>query len=138
MIFGTGPEHPQWMGDDAGYVACHGRVYRRRGKAITCLFGCPSGPYEWANITGSYPDPDDYVSMCRSCHARYDGAVLSMTADFRGSKRRNSKLTEDKIREARVLRQQEAKLKDLAEALNVSSSTLSEAINGKGGWRWAM
>lgn len=67
--------HPAWRGDGAGYKAAHDRVYRIRGKAASCVWGCQAGRYDWANLTGDLLNPDDYAPMCRSCHRRYDGAV---------------------------------------------------------------
>lgn len=73
----TGPANHAWKGDAAGYQACHLRVEQRRGKPMRCG-PCgttdPSLTYDWANLTGNYPDPDDYERMCRSCHRRYDSA----------------------------------------------------------------
>ncbi len=56
------------------YVAQHQRVYVERGKAESCVWGCHHTHYEWANLTGNYDDIFDYASMCKSCHAAYDGA----------------------------------------------------------------
>lgn len=69
-----GANNPGWLGDDSGYMAAHGRVYRARGTATSCAFGEHTGPYEWANILGDYPDVADYASMCVSCHRKFDGA----------------------------------------------------------------
>ncbi len=60
---------------DVGYMAAHGRVYRKLGKADSCAWGCEAELYDWANLTGRYEDPDDYAQMCRPCHAMFDGAV---------------------------------------------------------------
>jgi hypothetical protein len=70
-----GAANPGWKGDEAGYMAAHGRVYRARGKASECIFGDHAGPHDWANLMGDYPDVADYAQMCRSCHARFDAAV---------------------------------------------------------------
>lgn len=73
----VGPANHAWKGDDAGYQACHLRVEQRRGKPMRCdRCGTtdPARSYDWANLTGNYPDPDDYERMCRSCHRRYDNA----------------------------------------------------------------
>ena len=73
----TGAANHAWKGDDAGYQACHLRVQVRRGKPAHCdRCGTtdPAQTYDWANLTGNYPDPEDYERMCRSCHRRYDNA----------------------------------------------------------------
>ena len=53
----------------------HQRLYRVRGKAESCVWGCSSSRYEWANLTGNYDNADDFAPMCKQCHARYDAAV---------------------------------------------------------------
>jgi hypothetical protein len=81
---GLGAEHHSWIGDRAGYIARHQRVYRSRGKATSCVWGCPATLYHWANLTGDVLDPDDYASMCPRCHARFDAAVkMTATSDRR-------------------------------------------------------
>lgn len=70
-----GEHNTVWKGDETGYIAAHGRVYRARGKATTCVFDeSHPGPYDWANLMGDYPDVADYTQMCRACHAAFDGA----------------------------------------------------------------
>ncbi len=72
-----GPANHAWKGDAAGYQACHLRVAARRGAPMRCDrcgTADPAQTYDWANLTGNYPDPDDYERMCRSCHRRYDNA----------------------------------------------------------------
>ena len=35
------------------------------------------GPeFEWANLTGRYDDPQDYVRLCVSCHREHDARKL--------------------------------------------------------------
>jgi hypothetical protein len=70
-----GAANPGWKGDEAGYLASHGRVYRSRGKASECIFGDHPGPHDWANLLGDYPNVADYAQMCRECHSRFDAAV---------------------------------------------------------------
>jgi hypothetical protein len=73
-------QHPNWKGADAGYDAKHGRVYRLRGPARLCVWGCEEEVtrYEWANLTGDYDDLYDFVQMCALCHHRFDNAVRSV------------------------------------------------------------
>lgn len=70
----SGSNNSAWVGAEAAYVTCHARVYKIKGKADSCPWGCVSDTYHWANLTGNYIDIEDYVSMCASCHGRYDGA----------------------------------------------------------------
>lgn len=70
-----GKNNSTWKGDEAGYVSMHARVYRLRGKAFGCTVCGANDPakwYEWANLTGHYEDVDDYASMCRRCHKKFD------------------------------------------------------------------
>jgi len=78
-----GSGNPLWKGENAGYVAMHARVYRRRGAAATCVFdGEHKAPFHWANLLGDYSDPNDYAPMCVTCHRRYDNSVRKvMTGD---------------------------------------------------------
>src|SRR5215467_10879025 len=51
----SGPDHPFWCGDQAGYHAAHGRVRKARGKPQRCEECGTTDPgirYEWANLTG--------------------------------------------------------------------------------------
>ncbi len=76
-----GKNHPAWKSDAAQltYMPQHTRVYRERGKASVCIFGCQGRKrYEWANLTGNYADTADYAQMCTSCHRRFDYAVKGM------------------------------------------------------------
>lgn len=74
-----GPNHPQWVGNTARYRARHARVETARGKASNCynhelgLRDCRSTTYNWSLLHGDDPlDPLSYVSLCKSCHNRYD------------------------------------------------------------------
>jgi hypothetical protein len=73
-----GEDHPLWRGDEAQYHVKHMRLYRARGKADMCIFGCEASMYHWASMTGNLGDVHDYAPMCVPCHKRYDLAVLSM------------------------------------------------------------
>lgn len=69
-------EHPSWKGDDVKYVALHQWVNKHKGRANQCSnIYCPgiSSTFDWANIDSAYKrNLDDFVSLCRSCHMRYD------------------------------------------------------------------
>jgi hypothetical protein len=66
-----GSANPSWRGDAAAYSSMHQRVEAVRGKPKRC--SCcdttdPAQRYEWANLTGHYEDPRDYVRLCQRCH----------------------------------------------------------------------
>jgi len=68
-----GAKHP--YKEKVSYSGCHYRVYSAKGKAnycASCGLNSPSGKYYWANLTGNYHDLNDYMSMCMSCHIKYD------------------------------------------------------------------
>lgn len=69
-----GENNHMWKGDGAGYASLHRRVELRRGKPRLCEH-CSSTKaieYNWANISGNYHDVNDYIRLCRSCHAKMD------------------------------------------------------------------
>lgn len=70
-----GSSSRSWKGDKASYGAFHLRVESSRGKPQLCGECGVSGPghkYEWANLTGSYEDINDYMRMCVGCHRKFD------------------------------------------------------------------
>ena len=70
-----GPKNHMWKGDNAGYASLHRRVEIKRGKPRLCS-KCGTTEaieYNWANLTGNYADVNDYIRLCRSCHAKMDG-----------------------------------------------------------------
>lgn len=72
-----GENNDSWKGDNAGYAANHYRVEVKRGKPCYCEV-CETAiakRFEWANINGKYEDIYDYVRMCKSCHASFDGNI---------------------------------------------------------------
>ena len=74
-----GKDHPGWVGDKVCYMAAHQRVYRLRGKALECTkCGKTEGLIHWANITGRYYDPEDYMELCPKCHSKFDGRTTSV------------------------------------------------------------
>lgn len=63
-----------------GYRAAHQRVERFRGKpkyCTQCELNDTSRRYEWANLTGNYEDPWDYVRLCVRCHRIKDGTNMN-------------------------------------------------------------
>lgn len=64
-----------WRGSAAGYAALHKRVRKERGNPTSCATcGGTGRRIEWANLTGSYADVNDYAAMCVPCHRRFDNA----------------------------------------------------------------
>ena len=63
-----------WKGNDVGYFALHHWVRRNLGKPRECVFcGENQKRLNWASISHKAKrDLRDYVSLCPSCHAKYD------------------------------------------------------------------
>lgn len=62
-------------GELVGYAGVHAWVKKNRGKARTCEWcgTTVAKKYEWANISHEYKRSlDDWMSLCVSCHDRYD------------------------------------------------------------------
>jgi hypothetical protein len=69
----TGAANHSWRGGQAGYQALHLRVAAERGQPFMCEWcGRSDGRFEWANLTGDYPNVNDYARLCVSCHRYYD------------------------------------------------------------------
>lgn len=81
----SGDKNASWKGDRAGKQAFHRRLYALYGKPTCCLVcGTISAKaYDYANLSGRFEDPDDYMPLCRSCHSKYDGKVENITAKRR-------------------------------------------------------
>jgi hypothetical protein len=75
------------------YGAAHNVVKRVRGRAAEQTCACGEPAKEWANLTGAYHDPEDYVAACIPCHRRLDGHY--------GEGHRSAKLTEEQVLEIR-------------------------------------
>lgn len=68
-----GAMHPQWKGEQAGYMATHNWVRRHKIKACVCDECGGEERTDWANISGEYlRDLDDYRELCRGCHVAQD------------------------------------------------------------------
>ena len=78
-----GEANAYWKGDEAGYQGFHVRVVAERGKPQRCSACDAEGPdrYEWANLTGRYEDPADYIRLCISCHRRYNAERGRLTGE---------------------------------------------------------
>ena len=69
-----GDKNPSWKGDNALYSAFHERVRAQRGTPQYCEVckTIKAKRFEWANLTGTYCDINDYKRMCPKCHKQYD------------------------------------------------------------------
>ena len=68
-----GENNNNWKGDGAKYHAFHRRLDVKFGKKYKCQI-CEEkkDKLDWANINGKYEDENDYLIMCKKCHARHD------------------------------------------------------------------
>jgi hypothetical protein len=130
-----GKDHPAWLGDQAKYMALHDRLRRRRGDAVSCVWGCKAKKYEWANLTGDYHDVEDFAPMCTGCHTRFDQTVRTMAEDFQGRKISHARLTEGVVKSARLRRSAGETISGLAREFGVHPASMGEAIRGKT-WQW--
>lgn|SRR3990167_7994514 len=69
--------NPLWKGDKVSYTGLHKWVYRHRGKALKCEFcgkeKTTPRSINWANKSHKYlRDLNDWISLCVSCHRKYD------------------------------------------------------------------
>lgn len=77
--------HHAWKGQEVGYRGLHYWLRRIRGEPSACQW-CSNPKGQWANIDGLYQrDPDDFVSLCASCHKHYDLAIKATILGDRGS-----------------------------------------------------
>ena len=86
------------------YHVNHARVYKDRGPAwrLACEF-CDARAASWATKHGAEgKDPDDFMPLCWSCHAKYDDFVKRFP-DNTGSRR--SSESREKMRQAALLRE---------------------------------
>lgn len=63
------------------YHHYHYEVRKSRGKADSCVNGCKTTRYEWANLTEQYDNIYDYISMCTACHNRFDTFRVAVVLD---------------------------------------------------------
>lgn len=70
-----GEKNSTWKGENVTYKPAHSRVYAARGRPSHCEHcGTTNSEtrYEWANVSGKYHDPADYLRLCVKCHRRWD------------------------------------------------------------------
>ena len=125
----SGTDHYAWKGDEAGYQALHHRILAARGKADHCEWreqtGCKSRKYEWAHIHGTGAgNPENYISLCKTCHASYDEQI--------GSGHANAKVTDEQVR---AIRERYAaggiSQQALGALFGVHQGTISKIVLGK-------
>ena len=74
-LYPIGESHPNWKDEEAGYVAKHTKIRKILGKATECVHckRTDRKKYEWANKDHKYSrNIEDYISLCCSCHRKYD------------------------------------------------------------------
>lgn len=87
----SGAKRYNWKGSKVSYLGLHGWVRRQLGIPVLCEHqdSTCKGQIEWANRSHQYKrDLNDWVSLCRSHHRRYDGIRPTMSLKGR-------KLTEE-------------------------------------------
>jgi len=128
----NGDDHPNWRGTEATLKAKHCRIVTVRGKAASCIWGCTSQRYQWANLTGDYDDVRDYAAMCVSCHRRYDNARRSMEPGFaRHPWGERGRFTADQVRELRRRAAGGERPSALAREYGVDDGTMRRLIRGE-------
>ena len=76
-----GPMNHLWKGSQAKYAALHLRVQSIRGtpcKCEDCGIEGESSLFQWASLTKTYDDVNDYKRLCRSCHSKMDRTVRNL------------------------------------------------------------
>ena len=80
-----GKNYPNYK-EKVGYVALHYRIRNILGIAFKCenkQCNGKSKTYQWANISGEYKySLDDWMQLCRSCHAKYDRSKKSRFKEY--------------------------------------------------------
>ena len=71
----TGELSSNWKGENVSYSGIHKWLVEKYGNPKICE-KCKSTnkqKYDWANISGLYKrERDDFIGLCRSCHAKID------------------------------------------------------------------
>ena len=72
-----GIKHRNWKGENVGYRGLHYWLRRIKGIPIKCsqcgVIRTTPKSIHWANIDHKYyRNPNDYISLCKSCHKIYD------------------------------------------------------------------
>lgn len=78
LIIKKDSKSPNWKGSRVGKAALHNWVERKLGKLRKCEHcGTTNAKqYDWANKSQKYKrNLDDWIRLCRSCHAKYDHSI---------------------------------------------------------------
>lgn len=66
-------KHWNWKGDNAGYLALHQWISRKKRKAIICENCGSVHAVGWSNKSYEYKrDLSDWISLCQKCHMAKD------------------------------------------------------------------
>lgn len=77
----TGENNKTWKGELASYFAKHIWIKNHHGKAPNCQnVECKkkSENFQWASISGDYRNRKDYLSLCVSCHRKWDMNIIKI------------------------------------------------------------
>ena len=100
-----GENHYNYKGNLACYAQKHAIINSRLGKPINCYVNkSHTGWIEWTNLYHDYNinNLDDWVSLCRSCHRKYDRNHIPVNGKYfieRIQKRYGSKKANDVLSE---------------------------------------
>jgi len=74
----SGKNHWSWRGDSVTYRVLHKYIARNKGKPQICQSCGKNGVrLHWANTDGKYTkDLDTWISLCVSCHKKFDKKLL--------------------------------------------------------------
>lgn len=86
LVAKRGDKHPDWKGDNIGYVRLHSWVREQRGTPETCEHchrtGLKGQKIHWASRSRKYKrDSSDWLRLCVPCHYTYDRRVTLITLD---------------------------------------------------------
>lgn len=74
--YNSGDQNYAWKGDDVGKDALHSWAKRRLVKPNICEHCYQIKPLDLANKSREYKrDLNDWLWLCRKCHAKYDDYV---------------------------------------------------------------
>lgn len=113
------------------YHVNHKNVRAARGPAWQhqCEH-CGNQAEQWAMIRGTTGEsPDDFMSLCVPCHARYDDFASRLAPPPLGEDHHSAKLTEDQVREIRSRTSESGAA--LAREFDVTQSVVSAIRTGK-------
>lgn len=72
----VGKNSKQWKGDNVSYVGLHLWVRKHKGIPQKCENCSSVKNLQWANKSHEYKrDLEDWLSLCRSCHMKYDNIM---------------------------------------------------------------